>query len=617
MTDKELAQKILDLVGGEENLTNVTHCVTRLRLSVKDNQKIRENEISALPGVLGINSVGNQFQVILGGKVTAVHDAFIGLVQLDGQAEELGKSKGNLLDRFLDILSGIFVPIIPAIIGAGLLKGVLIFLMFYGWVSTDSDTYQLLNIFSDSAFYFIPILLANSSAQKFKTNPYIAMAIAGILVHPSLVSLMTEKTGLSFFGIPFTSASYASSVLPIILGVWIMSYVEKGLRKVIPKILQTILVPLLTLLIVAPIILAVLGPIGTIVGNGIGQTFINFYLAYGWLAGAVLGALYPFLVILGMHVGFTPVMVQSLGKYGVDYMMALFVASNAAQAGATFAVFTKTKNKEFKSMAGTAALNAFIGITEPALFGVTSRLKRPLIAVSIAGAVGGAIAGFFRVEALGMGTGPLAGIPLFLGKTFIYYIIAALVSLVLGYVLTLFIGFEDIAEEGKTMDNTINGDEKIITTVIADQVVASPMTGQVLPLEQVPDKVFASGVMGQGGAILPAEGKVYSPINGSVELVFDTKHALGLKSYDGAEILIHVGLDTVELAGQPFTVHVKTGQNVKKGDLLLDVDLEAIQSAGKDIITPIIVTNSADFQTITLEAQNHVSVGEDLFTLES
>lgn len=617
MTDKELAQKILDLVGGEENLTNVTHCVTRLRLSFKDSKKIRGNEISALPGVLGINTVGNQFQVILGGKVTAVHDAFIGLVHLDGQAEDLEKSKGNLLDRFLDVLSGIFVPIIPAIIGAGLLKGVLIFLMFYGWVSTDSDTYQLLNIFSDSAFYFIPILLANSSAKKFKTNPYIAMAIAGILVHPSLVSLMTEKTGLSFFGIPFTSASYASSVLPIILGVWVMSYVEKGLRKVIPKILQTILVPLLTLLIVAPIILGVLGPIGTIVGNGIGQGFINFYLAYGWLAGAVLGALYPFLVILGMHVGFTPVMVQSLAKYGVDYMMALFVASNAAQAGATFAVFTKTKNKEFKSMAGTAALNAFIGITEPALFGVTSRLKRPLIAVSIAGAVGGAIAGFFRVEALGMGTGPLAGIPLFLGKTFIYYIIASFVSLVLGYVLTLFIGFEDIADERKSMDNAIIGDEKIITTVLADQVVASPMTGQVLPLEQVPDKVFASGVMGQGGAILPTEGKVYSPINGSVELVFDTKHALGLKSYDGAEILIHVGLDTVELAGRPFTVHVKTGQNVKKGDLLLDVDLEAIQSAGKDIITPIIVTNSADFQKIKLEAQNHVSVGEDFFTLES
>lgn len=367
----------------------------------------------------------------------------------------------------------------------------------------------------------------------------------------------------------------------------------------------------------APIILAILGPIGTVVGNGIGQGFINFYLAYGWLAGAVLGALYPFLVILGMHVGFTPVMIQSLAKYGVDYMMALFVASNSAQAGATFAVFTKTKNKEFKSLAGTAALNAFIGITEPALFGVTSRLKRPLIAVSIAGAIGGAIAGFFRVEALGMGTGPIAGIPLFLGKTFIYYVISSLVALILGYVLTIVIGFEDIPEENVTSsDSIIVDEEKNITNALADQVISSPITGQVIALNQVSDNVFASGVMGKGVAIIPSEGKIYSPVDGSVELVFETKHAIGLKSLDGAEILIHVGLDTVELNGGPFTVHVQAGQIVKKGDLLLDVDLEAIKASGKETVTPVIVTNSANFAKIDVKTSVQIKVGEDLLTLE-
>ncbi|EHJ57056.1 hypothetical protein HMPREF9318_01895 [Streptococcus urinalis FB127-CNA-2] len=449
MNDKELAQRILELVGDEANLSDVTHCVTRLRLSFKDGDKIQSNEISALPGVLGVNTVGNQFQVILGGKVTSVYEAFTSLVSLDGSNQvENDAPKGNLIDRFLDTLSGIFVPIIPAIIGAGMIKGVLFSLMFFGVISSDSENFQIINVFSDAAFYFIPVLIANSTANRFKVNPYIAMAIAGILIHPTMVELMSKHSSVHLFGIPFTSASYSSSVLPMIMAVGFQIYVERFLKLYIPKILQTLLVPLLTILIVAPVVLGILGPLGTIIGNGIGQIFIKFYMAQSWLAGAVISAVYPFMVILGMHVGFTPVMVQNLSQYGVDYLMALFVASNAAQAGATFAVFTKTKNKEFKATAGTAAFNAFLGITEPALFGVTSRLKRPLIAVAIGGAVGGVIAGAFRVEALGMGTGPIAGLPLFFGKTFIYYIISWVVALVIGFVLTYVIGFDDIPEKG-------------------------------------------------------------------------------------------------------------------------------------------------------------------------
>jgi len=615
MNDKQLAEEILRFSGGESNIKGVTHCVTRLRLSVNDTNVIKVNDLQILPGVLGVNIVGNQLQVILGGKVYAIYDAFLPLVNASSTNNEgKGGNKESLVSRFLDTLSGIFTPIIPAIIGAGLLKGIMIFLMFYNIVSTESDIYKFLNIFSDSAFYFIPLLLAFSTATRFKCNPYVAVAIAGILVHPSLITMMNESSSLKFIGIPITNASYASSVLPIILGVWLMSYVERWLTNVIPKILKTILVPLLTVLIVAPNILAVLGPIGTIVGNSIGQGFIDFYLNFGILAGAVLGAVYPFLVILGMHVGFTPVMVQSLSKFGVDYMMALFVAANSAQAGATFAVYTKTKNKGFKALAGTAALNAFIGITEPALFGVTTKLKRPLIAVSIGGALGGAIAGAFHVQASGMGTGPIAGIPLFLGPTFIYFVISSLVSLVVAFILTLVIGFDDIPEES-TMTNTKESENhtRAVTEIEDKQKIFSPLSGSVIPLDQVNDKVFSQKMMGDGIAIRPNIGKVVAPFDGVVEMVFDTKHAIGLKSNNGCELLIHVGLDTVELKGEFFISHVTNGQEVKAGNLLLEFDIEQIQKAGYDTTTPVIITNSSAFEFVTGTNSTDSNSGDVLF----
>lgn len=615
MNDKQLAEEILRFSGGESNIKGVTHCVTRLRLSVNDTNVIKVNDIQILPGVLGVNIVGNQLQVILGGKVYVIYDAFLPLVNASSSNGE-GKrgNKESLISRFLDTLSGIFTPIIPAIIGAGLLKGIMIFLMFYNIVSTESDIYKFLNIFSDSAFYFIPLLLAFSTATRFKCNPYVAVAIAGILVHPSLITMMNESSSLKFIGIPITNASYASSVLPIILGVWLMSYVERWLTNVIPKILKTILVPLLTVLIVAPIILAVLGPIGTIVGNSIGQGFIDFYLNFGILAGAVLGAVYPFLVILGMHVGFTPVMVQSLSKFGVDYMMALFVAANSAQAGATFAVYTKTKNKGFKALAGTAALNAFIGITEPALFGVTTKLKRPLIAVSIGGALGGAIAGAFHVQASGMGTGPIAGIPLFLGPTFIYFVISSLVSLVVAFILTLVIGFDDIPEENTTTNTKKSENHTFAVTETEEkQKIFSPLSGSVIPLDQVNDKVFSQKMMGDGIAIRPNIGKAVAPFDGVVEMVFDTKHAIGLKSNNGCELLIHVGLDTVELKGEFFISHVTNGQEVKAGDLLLEFDIEQIQKTGYDTTTPVIITNSSAFEFVTGSNKTESNSGDVLF----
>ncbi|MFT8408088.1 MULTISPECIES: beta-glucoside-specific PTS transporter subunit IIABC [Liquorilactobacillus] len=612
MDDKQLAMEILRLLGGKKNVSSVTHCVTRLRVSVNDTKSIKKNEIQSLKNVLGVNIVGNQLQVVLGGKVVDVYDQFVPLVgKVDSDGVE--KNNGNLIDRFLDTLSGIFTPIIPAIVGAGLLKGIMIFLMFYKLVSTSSDLYKFLNIFSDSAFYFLPILLAISTAARFKCNQYIAVAIAGILLHPNLITMMAHSNSLKFIGIPVTNASYSSSVLPIIFGILLMSYVEKWLNKVVPKILRMILVPVLTVLIVAPIVLIVIGPIGTVVGDAIGQGFIQLYLKYGVIAGILFGLAYPYLVIMGMHVGFGPVMVQSLSKYGVDYIMGPTVASNSAEAGATFAVFLKTKNEEFKAIAGAAALNAIIGITEPALFGVTSKLKRPLIAVSAGGAVGGAIAGYFKVTALGMGTGPIAGIPLFLGATFIYFIISSVASFVVAFVLTPIIGFEDIPV--KKQDEKVELDEKLVTRIAADQTIDSPVSGEVIQLQDVKDGVFSEKMMGDGIAIQPTRGEVVAPFAGVVSATFATKHAIGLKSYDGCEVLIHVGLDTVKLNGKGFEVLVNKGDSINKGDLLLKFDMKEIRQAGYDIVTPVIITNTDMYEKINKTAKDNINAGEELLNL--
>lgn len=446
MDNRQMAEKILQYVGGRENVSGVTHCITRLRIVVKDTQVIQEEEIKKLK-VVGTNLVGTQFQVIIGPKVAELFKEFEALAgQGQQQAADGAAPKKKLVNRIVDTFTGIFVPILPAIIGAGLLKGILIFLMFFGLAPTDSDLYQLLSIFSDAAYYFLPMLLAVSTATHFQCNRFVAMAIAGVLLHPNLAAMMGQDAAIHFLGITVTKTSYSSTVLPIILSIWLMSYVEKGLARVVPNILRTILVPLLTVLIVAPITLVAIGPVGTIVSNVLAGNFLEFYMHYGVVAGAVFAGCLPLMVLLGIHNGFTPVMVQSLATYGFEYLMGLNVASNSAQAGATFAVFLRTKNRGFKSLAGTAALNAVIGITEPALYGITTKLKRPLIAVMIGGAAGGGIAGFFGVKATGMGTGPIAGIPLFLTDTFLYFVISCVVAFVLAFVLTMVLGFEDIPE---------------------------------------------------------------------------------------------------------------------------------------------------------------------------
>lgn len=614
MNNKQLAEKILELIGGTQNVDAVTHCITRLRIVINDKNIIKDKEIKELKGVIGINLVGNQYQVILGPKVADVFKEFeplVGKKKLNNNEQEKKKLSSIIIDTF----TGIFTPILPAIIGAGLLKGILIFLMFFGLASTETDLYKLLLIFSDSVYYFLPILLAVSTATHFKCNKFVAMAIAGVLVHPNLITMMNGEEVIKFLGLTITKASYSSSVLPIILSIYLMSYVEKALAKIVPNILRTILVPLLTILIVAPITLIVIGPIGTIVSSALATNFLKFYMNYGAIAGAVFSGFLPLIILLGIHNGFTPVMVQSLSTFGVDYLMGLNVASNSAQAGATFAVFTKTKNKDFKSLAGTAAFNAVIGITEPALYGITTKLKRPLYAVMIGGAVGGGIAGFFGVTATGMGTGPIAGIPLFLTNTFIYFVISCITSFVIAFILTLVIGFEDVPADEYEEENVIK-DEIDNKEVDRELEIVSPLTGDIIQLENVNDNVFSSKMMGDGIAVLPTEGKVYAPFDGDVVLTFPTGHAIGLKSSNGCEILIHVGLDTVQMNGEGFKYHVKQNDVIKRGDLLMEFDIKAIKKAGYETVTPIILTDSTTYSEINTKDIQYVEAGDALINLK-
>lgn len=616
MKNKELAEKILELVGGVENISSVTHCITRLRITIKNIKAVNEKAIQKLPDVIGTNYVETQYQIILGPKVA---DIFLEFEPLVGEkvSKNTGKEKKKIGSLILDTFTGIFTPILPAIIGAGLLKGILLGLMFAGVVSSDGDMYKWLMLFSDAAYYFLPFLLAVSTATHFKCNRYLAIVVAGIMLHPDLIAMLSDGTTHLLLGIPVFSASYGSTVLPIILTIIVMSYIEKFFAKIVPSILRTILVPLLTVFVTGSLVLIAIGPIGSIISNALASNFLSFYIDYGFIAGAIFSGLFPLMVLLGIHNGFTPVMVQCLSSYGVEYLMGLNVSSNSAQAGATFAVFLKTKNKDFKSLAGTAALNAVLGITEPALYGITTKLKRPLIGVCIGGAVGGAIAGLFHVSATGMATGPIIGIPLFLTDTFIWFVVSCTVAFIISFIWVMITGFDDVAvgeydEETTSSLTSETQNNRKLPDVVA---VCSSTAGEIIPMDKIPDNVFSQGMMGECFAVKPKNGKIYAPANGVVSAVFPTNHAIGITTDEGLELLIHIGIDTVNMEGNGFDGKVVQGQKIIKGELLVDVDLDKVKEAEYSDMVIHVVCNSKCFNRFDLTESKTIETGQSVLKL--
>lgn len=621
MNYENLAKEILKNVGGQENVSNLTHCATRLRFNLKDVSKANTETIKKTKGVMGVVDKGGQYQVIIGNDVNHVYKEIMKIANIEGNSESKEVDDRKTVAKVIDTITGIFTPILPAITAAGMMKAVLALLTAFKLISTDSQSYQIFNFMADAAFYFLPIFLANSAAKKFKCNPYLAMMLGGILLHPTFVTMVNtaKETGesLAIFGLPITLASYSSSVLPIILGVWFMSYVEPIADKISPKAIKFFTKPLITAVVSGIVILVVIGPIGYIVSDKVGLGIKTLESYASWLAPTLLGGLTPLLVMTGTHYGLIPIGINNRMTMGYDTIINPgMLASNVSQGGAALAVAIKSKNKEIKQLASSAGITAVCGITEPALYGVNLRFKTPLYASMIGGAAGGLFLGLFRVSNYSGGSPGFLTLPSYIGgesmMNFVYACIGAVISVVVAFVAGLIL-YKDKVEaiEDENLEEVAVDKAPLMNKI----TIASPLNGEIVPLTEVKDETFASEMMGKGVAINPTEGKVVSPINGTVQMIFKTKHAIGLKSEDGAEILIHIGMDTVQLDGKHFTAHVKDGDKVKVGDTLVEFDMDAIKKEGYELITSVIITNTIDYLEIVPKEIKSVNAGEDIITI--
>lgn len=619
MNYKELAKTILGLVGGEENITSLTHCATRLRFNLKDEKKADTAKLKSTKGVMGAVSSGGQYQVIIGSDVANVYKEIIEITSLDNSSSDNSKKDDRkTLAKVIDTVSGIFTPILPAITAAGMMKAVLSLLIAFNLISKESQSYQIINFMADSAFYFLPILLASSAAKKFKCNPYLAMMIGGILLHPNFVSMVNaaKETGeaIKIFGLPITAASYSSSVLPIILAVWFMSYIEPIADKVSPKAIKFFSKPLITALITGIVTLVVIGPLGYIISDKIGLGIKTLESYASWLVPTILGALTPLLIMTGTHYGLIPIGINNRMTMGYDTVIYPgMLASNVAQGGAALAVAVKSKDTEIKQLASSAGITAVCGITEPALYGINLRFRSALYSSMIGGAVGGLFLGIFRVCNYSGGSPGFLTLPSYIGgdtmTNFVFAVIGAVISVAVAFVACLIL-YKDPVNENEEVKIT----EKVENTITNGNMITvkAPLTGEAVALKNVNDPVFADEIMGKGIAIIPTEGKVVSPVNGTIEMLFDTKHAVALKDENGVEMLIHIGLDTVKLGGKHFNAHVKQGDKVTVGTLLVDFDMEKIKEEGYDCITPVVITNGAEFGEILAIDDKAVTKGEEL-----
>ncbi|WFA87326.1 beta-glucoside-specific PTS transporter subunit IIABC [Paenibacillus amylolyticus] len=622
MSQEKLAKEIVELVGGEKNVESLVHCATRLRFVLKDDAKADKAKLEKTEGIIAVKENGGQFQVVVGNKVPEVYSAIgqISNILDDSTDKEKPRKAAKGLGGIIDIISSIFAPLLGVMAGAGILKGLLLIASNIGWLETTETTYTILYAAADSLFYFLPLLLAVTTARKFQGNMFVAMTIAGALIYPSIVALKSEGTPTDFFGIPVILMNYSSTVIPIILAVIVMSKLEKFFNKTLHDSVKNFVTPLFLLVIMVPLTLLVFGPFGVYVGNGIAAGLVAAFGFSPLLAGAVMGASWQLLVIFGIHWGLIPVFINNVAVYGQDGVKPAATASIFAQTGAAFGVMLKTKNKKLKTLAGSSTLTALFGITEPAIYGVTLPLKRPFIAGVIGGAVGGAIIGQAGTLAFASGAPGLLTLPIFYGpggQGFPGLILGIVVSFVVSAVLTYIMGFKDPVEEETKSESTTSAQQSVRATNASDENVFSPIEGTIVELSEVPDPAFASGAMGKGIAIEPTVGRVVAPFDGTVTVAFKKKHALAVVSDTGAEILVHVGVDTVKLDGQHFVSHIKEGDRVQAGDLLLEFDIAQIKAAGYHTVTPIIVTNSANYEEVIPQATGQVSSQELLLKLSS
>lgn len=619
MDYRKIASDILENVGGKDNIKELTHCFTRLRFVLKNEKKAEKEIVERIEGVISVVIAGGQFQVVCGAKVNQIYDALIELMEEDGgilnrdNVKVDDSNKQNIGNKILQTITQMFTPLIPAIAAAGLIKGLLtaakLIMQNYNVDISTTDTYNILFSASQVIFYFFPIFLAMTSAKALKCNQVIAMVIGGTLVYPAIDAMIQDvSTATTIFGLPVMKGqwqmgdaiktfSYTESVIPIILAVIVMAYLEKLLKKIIPQVLQLILVPGLELVIMLPITLTVLGPIGIYIGNGIQVIYDTVIGVSPVLGGALVGGLWGVFVIFGAHRALLPIGLNDVALNGHQNILAFAGSANFAQGGAALGVMLKTKSKELKQIAASGTIAAtLVGITEPAIYGCNLRLKKPMICAIIAGAIGGGIMGFGGVYGDAFANNGVLTIFTYaaFGLTkFMFYLIGILVAYFGAAVLTYIIGFDedvkkDISNKGPKEDSRKEPQESI----------TAPMNGTAIPLEEVKDEAFSSGDLGKGIAIIPEKGEIIAPEDCTISVIFPTLHALGLTLDNGVELLIHVGLDTVNLEGKYFKKYVNEGDSIKKGTRIISFNIEEIRKAGYDITTPVIVSNTKEYESV-------------------
>lgn len=604
----ELAKQIITLVGGVENITDLTHCVTRLRFRLKDHTAADQKSLKALDGVLSVVIGNGQFQVVVGNAVEDIFNTILKLypIKTERTNESPEKKSGNLITRALNTMAVIVNPIVIALAGAGMIKALLVILTTtLGVMDNTGSTYMILSAAGNSVFYFLPLFLAFSTAKAFNCNPYISVAIVGALLEPNFTGLMQNAGDVSsFIGIPVVMMKYSGTLVPAIIAVLVYSKLEKLLKKFIPKSMELFALSFAALIIMVPLSVIVIGPVGVYLANGIGD-FANYMSAQnGLLTGLIIGGGWTLLVMIGIHWGVVPIMINNISSYGYDFIRPMVAAATFGSAGAAFGVFLKAKRKETKAFAFSAIVPALLGgITEPIVYGISVKYKRPFIAQIIGGAVAGAFMGAMHTKAFVYVFPALTTLPAFFGDTFVYYVIGIALAFTVTAALTWILG----------IDESIDGvkEEKAVTGSL-ESVLGAFAEGKVVKLEDVPDEVFASKSMGDGVAIVPDKGILYAPVDGEIAAVFETGHAVGMTTDNGTEVLLHIGINTVEMNGKGFKVYAANGKRVKRGDILVEFDLEEIKKAGYDTTTLLIITNTNDHEKIEVASSGHVTQRDDL-----
>jgi len=587
-----LTTEIVRGIGGKSNVKDLNHCQTRLRFVLNDYDIVNVEKVKSINGVINVLMSGGQCQVIIGTHVKEVYDAIQDKYKFsDTSSSERNEAHVSFFGKALDFISSTFSPVIPAIAGAGMVKALLALLLMFGLVTKQEQSYYVINFMSDAVFYFLPILLAFSAATKLKCSPVIGAVLGGILLHPSFTALRTAGDPVEVFNIPVRLVNYGSSVIPILLVVWLQSYVERYLNKIVPNSIKIIFVPMLTIFIVGLAGLTVLGPLGGYFGDYIAVGFDAMHSYGSWMVVFLIATLWPILVMFGIHYSIGPLSLAQITTMGVENIIGPgALLANITQGVAALVVSLRTKDSSMKQIANTTGITALMGITEPALYGVNIPKKYPLITGMIGASVGGLYAGFADVYRYATGASGIPAIPLYIGENIwnLYNILIALfIAMVVTAVLTYIASFK---YENATNATKADGPKK----AFGDELILNPIKGKVIPLTSVQDEAFSSGALGKGIAIEPTEGKVVAPFDCTVVSILPSHHAVCLESAIGTELLIHVGIDTVSLGGKHYQAHVTAGDNVEAGQLLISFDIEAIKAEGFSLQTPVIFTNLED-----------------------